>query len=143
MYKRALVAVDGSEQSLKAVQVAKEMFEKGALEDLSLIYVVGYPQPIISGHGLNTVYQDLQKDLLSEAKQIMDKTLVILGDTIKAKCITEIGLAAETIIKTAEKDQCDLIIIGNRGLNQIQRFILGSVSTKVISQAHCSVLVVK
>lgn len=145
MYKRALVAVDGSEQSMKAVQAGKEMFEKGVLEDLYLVYVAGYPHPIIPGHGLNAdfVYPDLQKNLLDEAQEILDKALMILGDKVKAKCITETGLAAETIIEIAKTNQCDLIIIGNRGLKQIQRFIMGSVSTKVVNQARCSVLVVK
>lgn len=145
MYKKALVAVDGSEQSFKAVRVAKDMFEKGGLAEFALIYVAGYPHPIISGDGLNVdfVYPDLQKNLVNEAQQIMDKALVILGDEIKAKSFIEIGLAAETIVDIADRDQYDLIIIGNRGLNQIQRFIMGSVSTKVVSHAHCSVLVVK
>jgi nucleotide-binding universal stress UspA family protein len=53
-----------------------------------------------------------------------------------------VGDPAELILQAAALDHTDLIIMGARGLNAAQRFLLGSVSTKVTAHAHCAVLVV-
>jgi nucleotide-binding universal stress UspA family protein len=62
-----------------------------------------------------------------------------LGPTIKKEI--EVGDPAELILRAAAIDHSDLIIMGARGLNAAQRFLLGSVSTKVTTHAHCAVLV--
>lgn len=53
------------------------------------------------------------------------------------------GEAAPTILTFAEEHQVDCIVIGSRGLNQFQTFLLGSVSHKVAKRAKCPVLIVK
>jgi nucleotide-binding universal stress UspA family protein len=62
-------------------------------------------------------------------------------------CETEIeivaGDPAEEIIRLANIYKADLIIIGNRGLTGVKRILEGSVSSQVVSEANCSVLVVK
>ena len=54
----------------------------------------------------------------------------------------EVGDPADLILAAAERDGTDLIVMGSRGLNAAQRFLLGSVSTKVTTHAHCAVLVI-
>ncbi|MDZ4734522.1 MAG: universal stress protein [Nitrospirota bacterium] len=46
-------------------------------------------------------------------------------------------------MNVAAKHQADLIVMGAKGLGAIDRFLLGSVSTRVVEQANCSVLVVR
>lgn len=62
-------------------------------------------------------------------------------------CQTEIeivaGDPAEEIIRLANIYKADLIMIGNRGLTGVKRILEGSVSSQVVSEANCSVLVVK
>jgi len=62
-------------------------------------------------------------------------------------CETEIeivaGDPAAEIIRLANIYKTDLIIIGNRGLTGVKRILEGSVSSQVVSEANCSVLVVK
>jgi len=53
------------------------------------------------------------------------------------------GSAAEEIIKVAEIRECDLIIMGSRGLGKLTGLVLGSQSQKVVSHAHCPVLIVR
>lgn len=53
------------------------------------------------------------------------------------------GPVADTIVARARKEKADLIIVGARGLSNIQRFLLGSVSQKIVTYAPCAVLVVK
>jgi nucleotide-binding universal stress UspA family protein len=53
------------------------------------------------------------------------------------------GDPAEAIIEVANEQQADLIVVGNRGLTGIRRFLLGSVSSKVSEHAPCSVMIVR
>jgi nucleotide-binding universal stress UspA family protein len=55
----------------------------------------------------------------------------------------ETGEAADTLLRVAEKRQADLIVVGARGLSARDRYLLGSVSEKVLRLARCSVLVVR
>ena len=55
--------------------------------------------------------------------------------------IQERGNAVASIINVAERENCDLIVLGNRGLNGLQALMFGSVSAGVLHHAHCSVLV--
>ena len=50
---------------------------------------------------------------------------------------------ADAIVEYAEKNGIDLIVIGNKGAGAVERFLIGSVSSKVVSHAPCSVMVVK
>jgi nucleotide-binding universal stress UspA family protein len=62
-------------------------------------------------------------------------------------CQTELeivtGDPAEEIIRLANIHHAQLIVIGTRGLTGVNRILQGSVSSQVVSEAHCSVLVVK
>jgi nucleotide-binding universal stress UspA family protein len=53
------------------------------------------------------------------------------------------GNVAETILQTADEEQCDLIVLGSRGLSGFKRLMLGSISNAVAAKAQCSVLVIK
>jgi nucleotide-binding universal stress UspA family protein len=53
------------------------------------------------------------------------------------------GDPAEVIIQVANEQQADLIVVGSWGLTGIQRFLLGSVSSKVSHHAPCSVMIVR
>jgi nucleotide-binding universal stress UspA family protein len=54
-----------------------------------------------------------------------------------------VGEAAAEIVRIARESGADLIVLGARGLNPLKRLVLGSVSTKVLHDAPCDVLVVK
>jgi nucleotide-binding universal stress UspA family protein len=62
---------------------------------------------------------------------------------IDAKLIERVGDPAAKIIDEAEQEQADLVVMGSRGLNTAQRWLLGSVSTKVVQHAPCNVFVVR
>ena len=57
--------------------------------------------------------------------------------------VLKLGQPAEEIIKIADRQKVDLIVVGAKGLGAIARFLLGSVSTKVVQHSNCSVLVVR
>ena len=60
-----------------------------------------------------------------------------------AEPVYQRGNRAEKIMKVASKHRADLIVMGAKGLGAIDRFLLGSVSTRVVQHSSCSVLVVR
>jgi len=60
-----------------------------------------------------------------------------------AEPVYQLGKPAEEIMNVASKHQADLIVMGAKGLGAIARFLLGSVSTRVVQHSSCSVLVVR
>ncbi|HXC66594.1 MAG TPA: universal stress protein, partial [Nitrospiraceae bacterium] len=60
-----------------------------------------------------------------------------------AEPVCQLGRPAEEIMEVASKHKADLIVMGAKGLDAISRFLLGSVSTRVVQHANCSVLVVR
>ena len=60
---------------------------------------------------------------------------------IKAQLQLLSGSPGEAIVKAAEDDKADMIIMGSRGLNRYRRTLLGSVSDYVLHHAHCPVCI--
>jgi len=57
--------------------------------------------------------------------------------------VARVGDAADAIIDVAEEQHCDLIVVGNRGMTGVTRFLLGSVPNKISHHAPCSVMIVR
>ncbi len=62
---------------------------------------------------------------------------------IRAQALERHGSAADALLEEARKENVDLIVVGTRGLNALQRTVMGSVSTKVMHDAPCDVLVTR
>lgn len=145
MFKKALVAVDGSPPSLKAVDTACQMMKHGVAEEVTLLCVVHYPMPAIVGEGaidLNLPAEYFQV-LRDGAQQVIDQAYKQMESSPNVNWQVESGNPPDVILDVARKGKYDLIIIGNRGLNQLQRLFMGSVSSKVVSLAQCPVLLIK
>ena len=81
--------------------------------------------------------------LQARGKRVVAETKALLSSVdIQGKVITEKGAIAPTILKPVA-GRGDLVVVGAHGLDAIDRFMLGSISTKVTVHAPCSVLVVK
>lgn len=139
--KRILVAVDGSEHSLKAVRYACAMGPSLGAE-VVLLHVV--PMLVSATPYHDTIsdqpFLSLQKvgeDILTRAKTIARD----LGCEV-IDLITQ-GDPAAKIIDIAKERDISIIIIGSRGLSGIKRLFVGSISDKVASHAHCPVMIVR
>ncbi|MEJ5240976.1 MAG: universal stress protein [Anaerolineales bacterium] len=141
MYSRILVAVDGSEHSLKAARVAAELARQ--LNATELRVVVAFdPLPSYLGE------PNLQAAInarLDEAQRVMERALQVIGPMPEGVLRTEIleGPAAEAILQVAETHRSDLIVMGSRGLGRFTGLLLGSQSQKVVQHASCPVLIVR
>lgn len=136
---KILVPTDGSEHAIRAVNKAAEMAEKEKAEVtiMAVAYNVSLDMVEFPGDILEKLDEEAQK-ALNKAKEIFDKK----GITVKT--VLERGvMPANNIIKRAEVDKIDLIIMGHRGTGEFPGGGIGSTATKVVSYAPCSVLIVK
>ena len=76
-------------------------------------------------------------------RELAEATAILKERGIEAEAVERRGEAATMILDEAEKEGADLIVVGTRGLNSAKRWLLGSVSTKVLHHAPCNVLVVR
>lgn len=90
-----------------------------------------------------TVLQEILEEVRVKVRKLEEKYKKKMEEKgIKAgKFVTRRGDPGEAIVHVAEKDSCDLIITGSRGMGVIRRTILGSVSDYVLHHAHCPVLI--
>jgi len=135
--RRLTLAIDGSEASAKALAFVLAKFRpdrstgKGGRVPIqvTVIHVMPFIRyPELKEAGRRVVEQSVQK-------------LIKTGFTAEAVC--QLGKPAEEIMKVASKHRADLIVMGAKGLGAIARFLLGSVSTRVVQHSSCSVLVVR
>lgn len=145
MLTKILLPTDGSENSLRAAKMALEL---AVLHGSQVEILVVAPQLPIIASIKNDAAPPGEADQLYEedtlSHQIVAETASIFqeqGVPYQSKILT--GNAAEVIIREAETTGSDLIIIGTRGATGISRFLLGSVSSRVVKYAPCSVLVVR
>lgn len=139
---KILVAVDGSDNSLRAVEKAKEYAEIFNGE-IALITVL---KPLVVGNYgyINPTELDDPTTFRQSGNAILEKAIEIFGDNrdqISRKI--SVGDPANEILREAKKGHYDLIIMGSRGLGLFSRSFLGSVSNKVLNHADNNVLIVK
>jgi nucleotide-binding universal stress UspA family protein len=90
---------------------------------------------VIYVKGIETAHEKMLAEALKKAKHSKP------GLTISKLLIN--GRPADEIVKLANQDKFDLIVMGSRGMGRIKEFFLGSVSDRVADEAHCPVLLVK
>ncbi len=147
MLKNILVAIDGSKASTNVLQSATELSEKfGA--GLHLLHVVREMQVPLNP-GLMEAYEKLERqrhDLLKSAgEQLLNQSKRVAESKGITALQADIGSGdpASAIVKYADKNQMDLIVIGSRGLGQIESLLMGSVSRKLSNMTKVNCLIVK
>lgn len=141
-----VVPVDGSEHAKKAAQVAIELTSAyGAT--LTFISVVAAPPFYISGTvgapaDLGDYYRAETGDATAALAAV--STLAKASNvTAKSQLLRLDKSVAEAIVDFASSEKADLVVIGTRGLGGFKKLLLGSVSSTVIANATCAVLVVR
>lgn len=137
MLERILVAVDGSPLSDKAVKVAASIAKPES--KVTLVHVVVNPSIPYGGE-----YLTVERQLRTYGEEVLKKGTELaksLGLDVATRL--EGGDAADEIIRIADAENYDLIVVGSRGLSRVKAFLLGSVSSKIMSHAKKSVLIVR
>jgi nucleotide-binding universal stress UspA family protein len=138
MFKNIVLAFDGSDYSLKALQCAKSLAERFEAT-LWLVHVFRNPHDFLGYTDYEKLYarrKSAAQTVLDDAKQKFGTTTFIVNEELHE------GPEAESILKVAKSRKADLIVMGTRGLGAVKGFLVGSVSRKVIHYASCPVMVV-
>ncbi|WP_335869551.1 universal stress protein [Bacillus sp. 2205SS5-2] len=139
MYKKIVLATDGSEHSKRAAQNAIHIAKCSSKSFIEVVYVID-PSRSKSDvlHNWNSVdVNELRKDRMKEVESEAKRA----GVDYEIKVLH--GDPGPTIVDYVNKNKADIVIIGSRGLNALQEFVLGSVSHKVAKRSNCPVLIVK
>lgn len=141
---KIILAADGSEQSYEAARGLSGLAPAEELTVLTVVNVPGLSYPTIGAGLAKDLSMEVEKAMREEGERLLERVVSILPPNPgPVKKTLQLGDPAEIIISTAEERQADLIVIGARGLGQIQEQMFGSVSHRVISHAPCSTLIVK
>ncbi|MSP82950.1 MAG: universal stress protein [Alphaproteobacteria bacterium] len=148
MFKRILLAVDGSEHALLAADVACDLAARyeARLIILSVAKPVGKmsvaARDYIQAEHLAGAPSYLLTDLARAALADVDGRARAKGLT-NVKTVVREGNPARRIVEYAKEHDIDLIALGSRGLGDLEGLLLGSVSHKVATLAHCTVITAK
>lgn len=138
--QKILVAHDGSKSSDKALKKAVEL----AINSNASLTVISVVPELYLTEFSEEDRNRITKTLEEETRQTMEKIRKSLaGKSIEVKTIIRQGDPAEKILETAQKMKVDLIVTGSHGRHGAKKFLLGSVSSKVIDYSKCPVMVVK
>ncbi len=137
-YRKMLVAVDGSDSSMHAL---RESF-KLASNERSWITVVSVV-PRYSGDLSFVAIGNLMASLKKPCEEALSRAEKMAGeDRALIKTVCEEGEIYERIVDLSEAENCDLIIMGRRGMGRFERTLVGSVTARVIGHSQRDVLVV-
>lgn len=139
MYNNILLAVDGSENSIRATEEAIKIASLAINCKIEVVFVVDFSKAkneVIHVHGKEELELSRKKKLLP-----IEEKLKVNNLSYKIKILH--GEPGPTIVDYANKEKFELVIVGSRGLNSLQEMVLGSVSHKIAKRVQCPVLIVK
>ena len=129
--QKIVVGNDGSDYSIDAVKLAAEI-AKAAGAKLDVVHVSHLPATFYAAAFETPIDLQAQMDSLRQEAEHRAK-----------EALAAVGYPADTLVEYAEREGADLLVVGSRGAGAIERFLLGSISDRVVHHAHCPVLVVR
>ena len=139
--KKILVPIDGSDASERAFSYAVAFAKKTAAE-LILLYVVDADVLMYPVYRVSLAETDTAS-VTKKGEDILALYAQDAPEDVKVRRMVTIGVPGSSIIRTAEAEGVDLIVMGSRGLGVVKGVLLGSVSQYIVEQSKCPVLVVK
>ncbi|MZR31654.1 universal stress protein [Sneathiella litorea] len=145
MFKKILIPMDGSEQSLKALKIAVNLQESFDCELIILTVFRHHSLLETSMSMVRSEEPEIMDDILRKhASEVAEsgKALALDMGAKRVRAFVKNGHPSRTIVSFSKDKDIDLIILGSRGHGDLEGFLLGSVSHKVTSLAKCPVMVV-
>ena len=149
---KILIAIDGSETSIKAAEYALDYIAINQKQNVQLIAVTVIELVKLNlstfiaapTFGLKDLEEkrkqakesisNIEKLIQQKGKNLEFKSYILEDPTLRVSSL---------IINQAEMEHVNLIVVGNRGRKGFKRMLLGSVASDIVTYAHCPVLVVK
>ncbi len=136
--KKIVVAYDTSEQADRAFAFGLDLAQKYSAE-LVVLAVVQLPEPM----------EEVETEaILENGRAFYERHFAKLPEKTVSSGVTprfevRVGHPADQIIHFANQEGADVIVMGHRGKSLLKQWLLGSTSKRVLSYAHCSVLIVR
>ena len=147
MFEKILIAYDGSKGAEHALD---EAIKLARLTDAQLVILTVYRHHSMLEASLSMVRGaierggNLDEEMRGAAREAADyaKNRAKAAGHEKVSAFIKTGQPARTLVAFAKEKECDLIVVGSRGMGATEGYLLGSVSHKVTGLAECPVLVV-
>lgn len=138
---RILLGYDGSKNAKLALARATEM-TKTSDSDLMIVVVASVPNP--APYAQRSYYEELHSEKIERSQNLLAEALEMAkaAGVAKVSGMVKEGFPAETIVSHASEKKADMIVVGRRGIRGVERKLIGSVSSSVLAQSKCDVLVV-
>jgi nucleotide-binding universal stress UspA family protein len=147
MHKKILVGLDGSNHGIQAAEAAIALAKTSDAE----LHLLTVTRPYKVSEKLRQFLE--AENLLGEPKYVMDEMtssiisraeeLAIQAGVKNVKTVIREGKPARTLLDYAKGNGIDLIVVGARGVGELEAALLGSVSQKVSMLSPCTVMVVR
>jgi nucleotide-binding universal stress UspA family protein len=131
-----LVAYDGSDSAHRALDQAATLAERGAN-----VSVVSVAEPLPQFGRASAML--LSEEDEERRENLADAKAVLASRGIGAHTVERRGEAASMILDEAQREHADIIVMGTRGHRAPKRWLLGSVSARVMHRAPCDVVIVR
>jgi len=140
--KKILCAVDFSEGSPQVAQYAATL-AAAAKAEILCVYIAPSLAEYVGFNVPQAALDTFIGDVVASAETTMNDFIAAHFKGLPARGLVLAGYPAEEILKTAETQHVDMIVMGTHGRTGIDRIIFGSVAEKVVKAADCPVLTVK
>ncbi|MFO8077307.1 MAG: universal stress protein [Thermoplasmatota archaeon] len=145
--KKLLVAYDGSDASKRAMEVALQCVQPN--DELTLLTVI--PAELTESSFTKMLLPTIDMSSMIQSGSFKEKAMQSLSQVregiessvSRVHTVVESGDPADEILLSAKKESADMIVLGYKGYGKEGRFLLGSVTDKVVRYAGVSVLVVR
>ncbi len=144
-FKKVLIAFDGSDHAMNAFTAAEELAKRYHAQ-LVVLNAVELPFPYLVPRVAPAGISAAREYAMDDAKTKVDSLALQArtdGVDAKGEVLDKGGSPVKVILEYAEEEGVDLIVAGTRGLGGFEKMLLGSVSSGLVSHAHCGVLVVR
>lgn len=137
-WKRILVAIDGSENSVRAGKRAISL-AKDYNAELIVLHVVAVPSSIVDSENALAKLEAEASAWIDAVESQARKE----GVKVKREMLRSSSSVVKAITEHSQLENVDVIVIGTRGLGGFRKLVIGSVSMGVVQHAACSVLVIR
>ncbi len=142
-FSKVLVAVDGSTESMAAVERAIKITKNDDAELIAFhsiqLPLVGYYTPAV----LDSVLDKGTSEAENWFRDIERRTREAVGAKVKTQIVKSFSSPSSEIVGYAEKENVDLIVMGTKGRGKMKKTLLGSTASGVVMNASCTVMVVR
>jgi len=141
---RILIAVDQSPHSERAVRFVSRMrWPAGSRVIVANVMTVPLTPSVGVDPGVSLMVEVSAEQMTEARTRVAEAEATLRAAGIATESRLPTGDPREVLLRLVEDERVDLIVLGSHGRTGLAKLLLGSVSSHVVTHAHCSVLVVK